>query len=59
FGITPEKGAETIVYLAASHEVAGVTGKYFDQCRPKQPTAAAQNDDTARRLWAESARLAG
>jgi hypothetical protein len=26
---TPEKGAETIIYLASSPEVEGVIGKYF------------------------------
>jgi len=59
FAISPEKGAETIVYLAASKEVEGVSGKYFYQCREVSPTRAGQDDDAARRLWAESARLAG
>ena len=27
--MSPEKGAETIIYLASSPEVEGVTGKYF------------------------------
>jgi NAD(P)-dependent dehydrogenase (short-subunit alcohol dehydrogenase family) len=53
-----EEGAETLVYLATSPEVAGVTGTYFCDCRPKTPSAQAQNDDIAARLWAESARLA-
>src|SRR5579871_1760518 len=59
FAISPEKGAETIGYLAASKEVEGVSGKYFYQCREVSPTRAGQDDDAARRLWAESARLAG
>jgi NAD(P)-dependent dehydrogenase (short-subunit alcohol dehydrogenase family) len=54
-----EKGAETVVYLASSPEVASVTGTYFYDCRPKTPSAQAQDDDSAKRLWAESARLAG
>jgi NAD(P)-dependent dehydrogenase (short-subunit alcohol dehydrogenase family) len=29
FGISPEEGAKTTVYLATSPEVAGVTGKHF------------------------------
>src|SRR5260370_1376568 len=36
--ISPEKGAETIVYLASSDEVANVSGKYFYKCRPATPT---------------------
>jgi NAD(P)-dependent dehydrogenase (short-subunit alcohol dehydrogenase family) len=58
FALSPEKGAETIVYLAAAPEVAHITGGYFAKCRPATPTAAARDDEAARRLWAESARLA-
>jgi NAD(P)-dependent dehydrogenase (short-subunit alcohol dehydrogenase family) len=57
--ISPAKGAETIVYLAASPEVDGVSGLYFDKCEPATPTAEAQDDAAAARLWAESERLAG
>jgi NAD(P)-dependent dehydrogenase (short-subunit alcohol dehydrogenase family) len=58
FAISPEKGAETIVHLASSAEVAGATGGYFARSRPATPTAAAQDDAAAKRLWEESARLA-
>jgi NAD(P)-dependent dehydrogenase (short-subunit alcohol dehydrogenase family) len=58
FAISPEKGAETIVYLASSPEVAGISGGYFTKSRPATPTAAAQDDAVARRLWEESAKLA-
>jgi NAD(P)-dependent dehydrogenase (short-subunit alcohol dehydrogenase family) len=59
FAITPEKGAETIVYLAASPEVAASSGGYYYKCRPAQPTLEARNDEYAKRLWMESARLSG
>ena len=59
FAISPEKGAETIVYLAASDEAAKQSGKYFYKCRAVNPTKDAQDDDSARKLWEESARLAG
>jgi NAD(P)-dependent dehydrogenase (short-subunit alcohol dehydrogenase family) len=58
FAISPEKGAETIVYLASSPEVATVSGGYFAKCRPAKPTTAGQDDTAARRLWEESARIA-
>lgn len=58
FAVPPEKGAETIVYLASSPEVASITGGYFAKSRPATPTAAAQDDVAARRLWDESVRLA-
>jgi NAD(P)-dependent dehydrogenase (short-subunit alcohol dehydrogenase family) len=59
FAISSEKGARTLVYLAASPEVADVTGGYFTRCRLKTPSAAAQDDAAARRLWDETARMAG
>ncbi len=58
-GISPERGAETPIYLASSPDIAGVTGTYFRKCAPAEPSAAAQDDAAAARLWQESARLAG
>ena len=58
FAISPEKGAETIVYLASSDDVVGVTGEYFHKCRPANPTREAQDDESARRLWRESESIA-
>ena len=59
FAISPEKGAETIVYLASSPEVSTISGEYFYKCRPATPTAGGRDDAAADRLWAESAKLAG
>jgi NAD(P)-dependent dehydrogenase (short-subunit alcohol dehydrogenase family) len=59
FAISPEKGAETIVYLASSPAVANVSGGYFYKCRPATPTKEAQDDAAAQRLWLETAKLAG
>jgi NAD(P)-dependent dehydrogenase (short-subunit alcohol dehydrogenase family) len=57
FAISPEKGAETIVYLASSPEVAHVSGRYFYKCRPIAPSKEALDDAAAERLWLESNRL--
>jgi NAD(P)-dependent dehydrogenase (short-subunit alcohol dehydrogenase family) len=59
FAISPERGAETMIYLASSPEVAGRSGKYFYQCKETLPSAAARDDAAAERLWAESVRLSG
>jgi NAD(P)-dependent dehydrogenase (short-subunit alcohol dehydrogenase family) len=59
FAISPEKGAETIVYLASSTDTPGPSGTYFYKCRPATPSSEAQDDDSAKRLWLETARLAG
>jgi len=58
FALTPEKGAETLVYLASSPELASVTGGYFYKCRRATPTKEAQDNASAHRLWVESAQLA-
>jgi NAD(P)-dependent dehydrogenase (short-subunit alcohol dehydrogenase family) len=57
--ISPERGAETTVYLASSAEIATESGGYFEKCRKTSPSAAAQDDRAARRLWAASAQIAG
>jgi retinol dehydrogenase 12 len=59
FMISADKGSETSVYLASSPEVEGVTGKYFDKCKPKHPTRHAQDEAAQEKLWAVSAALVG
>jgi NAD(P)-dependent dehydrogenase (short-subunit alcohol dehydrogenase family) len=59
FAGPPEPGAQTIVHLASSPDVASVTGAYFISSRQAEPSSAASDDLTARRLWDESERIAG
>jgi len=59
FALTPEEGAKTIIYLSSSAEVDGVSGKYFHKCQQELPSAEAQNDADARRLWDISVQLSG
>ena len=54
---SPEKGAETSIYLASSPAVEGVTGKYFVDCKPVQTAPEATDLDAAQKLWAVSAEL--
>ncbi|HWY66529.1 MAG TPA: SDR family oxidoreductase, partial [Rhizomicrobium sp.] len=56
--ISPEEGAKTIIYLVSSPEVAEITGEYFYECKITRPTAEAQNDADAKRLWEISASIA-
>ena len=51
FARTPEKGAETLVWLADSAEPEGQSGGYFADRRRVRPSAAAEDDTAARRLW--------
>jgi retinol dehydrogenase-14 len=56
---TPERGAETSVYLASSPEVEGVSGRYFANSKPKTSSRASYDTAAARRLWEVSAGLVG
>lgn len=57
--ITPEEGGKTIVYLASSPDVDTQSGGYYYKCALSTPSAAAQNDADAKRLWEISAKIAG
>ncbi|MBK8262957.1 MAG: SDR family oxidoreductase [Nannocystis sp.] len=54
---TVEQGAATQTLLAAHPSVAAVTGVYFADCQPKEPSRYAQDDALAERLWHESERI--
>ena len=56
-GITPEEGAKTSLYLATSTEVAGVSGKYFRECRQAKSAPISYDEEVAQKLWAISAEL--
>jgi len=57
--LSPEKGARTTVYLAASPDVEAVTGKYFVKCKPATTTALSHDVSLQDRLWATSVALTG
>jgi NAD(P)-dependent dehydrogenase (short-subunit alcohol dehydrogenase family) len=59
FALSPAKGAETIVYLASSSDVATTTGQYYYKWMPTAPSPAARDDQSALLLWQHSAALAG
>ena len=57
FGISPEEGAKTSIFLATSPEVEGVTGKYFVKSIPKRSAPITYDEALQRQLWEESVRL--
>jgi len=59
FFISAEKGGERIVQLAASPELEGVTGKYFEDGKVVDPAPLARDASLATRLWDVSARMVG
>jgi retinol dehydrogenase 14 len=59
FLVSAEAGGATIVQLAASPELEGVTGRYFERQREVRPSRAARDAALAARLWDVSARMVG
>jgi NAD(P)-dependent dehydrogenase (short-subunit alcohol dehydrogenase family) len=59
FALTPEQGAQTIIYLASSPDVEGRSGGYYVKSKLATPTKEAQNDADAKKLWDASAKIAG
>ena len=57
FGMSPEEGAKTSIFLATSPEVEGVTGKYFVKSIPKRSAPITYDSSLQRQVWEESARL--
>ncbi|XP_075393461.1 retinol dehydrogenase 13 isoform X2 [Tenrec ecaudatus] len=56
---SPQLAAQPSTYLAVAEELEGVSGKYFSGFSEKSPAPEAEDEEVARRLWAESARLVG
>jgi NAD(P)-dependent dehydrogenase (short-subunit alcohol dehydrogenase family) len=56
---TPEKGAETVIWLATSEEAAGETGKYFFDTKEIRSSRYSYDADMSRRLWNVSVELTG
>jgi hypothetical protein len=54
FSRSPDKGAETLIWLVDSPEVSEEQGGYFVDKRRVSPSAAAQDMDAAHRLWEAS-----
>jgi NAD(P)-dependent dehydrogenase (short-subunit alcohol dehydrogenase family) len=54
---SPEKGAETSIYLASSPEVESLSGRYFVKKAEARSSDVSHDERLARRLWEVSAEL--
>ncbi len=54
---TPEKGADTVIWLASSPEVEGITGKYFVDRKERATNPESYDGAVAARLWEVSERM--
>jgi NAD(P)-dependent dehydrogenase (short-subunit alcohol dehydrogenase family) len=57
FALSPEKGAETSIYLATSPNVANTTGKYFVKKKEVRTSAESYDEKVAEKLWKVSEEL--
>ena len=57
--LSPERGADTVVFLASSPEVEDASGGYYVKRRPVEPSAEARDPAAAERLWRISEELTG
>lgn len=54
FMITTEEGARTTLHCATAPALQAETGRYYDACREKKPSAPARDPALARELWERS-----
>ena len=59
FAISPQRGAETLVYLAASSEAAGISGKYWNEKKQKRSSDASYDQAQQQALWDYSVEATG
>ena len=57
--LTPEQGASSSVYMAASPDLEGVTGVYFVKTARAPSDPSTYDEAMARKLWQASAQLTG
>lgn len=57
FGVSPEEGARTSIYLASSPDLEGVTGKYFVKSVPKRSVSISYDESLQHQVWEASAKL--
>lgn len=59
FSLTPEQGADTIIYLASSPQVIGVSGKYWEKRKAIASSPASYDQAAQKQLWAASEQMTG
>lgn len=57
FAVTPEQGADSLIWLATSPEAQSMKGQYISKRKIAKPSKQAQDDKLATELWALSEKL--
>lgn len=56
---TPEKGAETVIWLATSPEAENITGRYFADKKQIRSIPLSYDQDKTKQLWEKSEKMTG
>ena len=56
---SPEEGAESVLHLAASRDLNGITGQYYKETEAVNPSPEAYDEKSAARLWRLSLEMTG
>jgi NAD(P)-dependent dehydrogenase (short-subunit alcohol dehydrogenase family) len=56
---SPNRGADTAVYLSSSHEAAGLSGRYFAKRKERKSNESSYDTAITTRLWNVSEQLVG
>ncbi|KAL0892550.1 hypothetical protein ABMA27_015648 [Loxostege sticticalis] len=56
---SPFEGAQTPIHAALDEKAGQVSGLFYRDCSPCQPSKAALDDELGKRLWDESIKLVG
>jgi retinol dehydrogenase-12 len=59
FALTPQQGADILIYLASSPEVEGITGKYWTHRKAITSSTQSYDEQSQKRLWVLSAQMVG
>lgn len=59
FMISPEKGADTPIYVATTPALDEVSGKYFAKRKIEESSKESNSEEEARKLWDVSLKLSG
>ena len=57
FMTSPNKGAETVVFLASSPDAESRSGEYWDKLKVKKSSEESYNEEVGKRLWEVSEKL--
>jgi NAD(P)-dependent dehydrogenase (short-subunit alcohol dehydrogenase family) len=57
--LTPEQGAETLVFLASANDIIGITGKYYVEMKENKSSDISYDKALQDKIWEISVKLSG